>query len=95
MHYFMHQFDKDEKTLSQEASTLGIPPEVGVYGQLGNGTPGITVTDPMRGETYIFVFYCTDTDSEGDKAGWRFVITMDTVTKYPHMQGHRVLIIND
>lgn len=99
MHYFMSQFDKDGKTLTQESSSLGIlgiRPGHGVFGELPNGTRGITVTDTGRGETYTFVFNYVDTDTTGeDTYGWHFRVTMDTVAKYPHMQGHRVLIIND
>jgi len=97
MHYFLHQFDKDGKTLSQEVSNLtNAGACCAFYGQLSNGTQGITVTDTDKFETYVFVFYCVDKDASGeDTYGWRFVVTMDTVTKYPHMQGHRVLIVND
>jgi hypothetical protein len=98
MHYFMHQFDKDGKTFSQEVSTLSHrgAGAAAVIGQLANGTQGITITDPDKGETYTFVFYCVDKDASGeDTYGWRCVVTMDTVTKYPHMQGTRVLIFNN
>lgn len=97
MHYFADQFDKDEKTLSQEVSMLNFRSQRrAVYGQLANGTTGITITDTSRFETYVFVFHSVDKDASGeDTYGWRFVVTMDTVTKYPHMQGHRVLIVND
>ena len=98
MHYFLHQFDKDGKSLSQDVSMLSHRGAGGgaVIGKLANGTQGITITDVDKGETYIFVFYCVDKDASGeDTMGWRLVVTMDTVTKYPHMQGHRVLIVND
>jgi hypothetical protein len=94
MHYFTHQFEIDNhQTFAQEASMLGLKPGAGIYGKLANGTTGITVTDPIKGQTYTFVFYCEDRD--GDRQGWRFVVTMDTVVKYPALAGHRVLIIND
>lgn len=93
MHYFVSQFDKDGKTFSQDVSML---PGNQFYGDLPNGTAGITLTDPVRGEVYTFLFYCKDMDaSNEDTHGWRFVVNMDTVTKFPHMQGHRVLIVND
>jgi hypothetical protein len=97
MHYFADQFDKDEKTLSQEVSQLNFRNQRrSVYGQLANGTTGITITDTDKFETYVFVFHSVDLDASGeDTHGWRFVVTMDTVSKYPHMQGHRVLIVND
>lgn len=61
MHYFVSQFDKDEKTLSQELSVLNFRSQRrSVYGTLANGAEGITITDTDKFETYVFVFHSTD-----------------------------------
>lgn len=98
--FFLAQFDRadDIKSMSQEASTLGLPPGQPPYGLLALETPpadiGLQIMNNSTGDVTTWCLTKVDM-SCGDIAGWKFKPSADTIKEFPHLVDWTLLIVND
>lgn len=95
--YRTQSFDAfvETKTVSQEASTLGLKPGVLPYGRLYNDAADAGIK--LVSETGVTsTWYLQEEQmSNGDVAGWIFKPTPETIRNEPKIDGWKVLIVND
>jgi hypothetical protein len=92
------QFDRfaDIRSISQEASTLGLKPGYLPMGRLYPDAAdlGIHLQSCKSNETSSWYLSSEDKNGE-DIAGWLFRPTVESIAKFPQLDQWTLLIIND
>lgn len=97
--FYQDQFNKHTSmkvVFSQEASMLGLKPGILPFGRLPTdaGDDGLILVNRINNSRTMWTLSQVD-QQDGDVMGWKFSPTHETVVDNPHLEGFKILIIND
>lgn len=86
------------KTMSQEASALGLKPGVVPFGKLYVNSKEVGLwlnTNPILATERLAWLFIHHDRCGGEIQGWRFRPAPETINTNPELEGYDLLIIND